>query len=219
MNDLPVDWRIVRLADVLSEPLVNGRSPRLGDDGLPVLRMTALRAETVDFTQSKSSDRGDDSALLLAERGDLLVGRVNGSLSLVGEGALVDEPPTPMAIPDTMIRVRVRRDVVDPRYLAHLWKSPVMRRQIEARARQGGAAIYRINQPDLAEVLLPLPALVEQRRIIGLLEDHLARIDATTIRTGNALDQADVLIRTLTARAGLGALSATAGLRRVAGCR
>ncbi|MFG2406087.1 hypothetical protein ACGFR8_17460 [Streptomyces brevispora] len=217
MNDLPVDWRIVRLADVLSEPLVNGRSPRLGDDGLPVLRMTALRAETVDFTQSKSSDRGDDSALLLAERGDLLVGRVNGSLSLVGEGALVDEPPTPMAIPDTMIRVRVRRDVVDPRYLAHLWKSPVMRRQIEARARQGGAAIYRINQPDLAEVLLPLPALVEQRRIIGLLEDHLARIDATTIRTGNALDQADVLIRTLTARAGLGALSATAGLRRVAG--
>ncbi|MEK8142406.1 hypothetical protein NKH18_07545 [Streptomyces sp. M10(2022)] len=92
MNDLPVDWRIVRLADVLSEPLVNGRSPRLGGDGLPVLRMTALRAETVDFTQSKSSDRGDDSALLLAERGDLLVGRVNGSLSLVGEGALVDEP-------------------------------------------------------------------------------------------------------------------------------
>ncbi|MGW2099993.1 hypothetical protein ACWCPX_20175 [Streptomyces olivaceoviridis] len=207
---------------MLSEQLVNGRSPRPGDDGLPVLRMTALRAVTVDFTQSKSSDRSDDGrAMLMAEHGDVLVGRVNGSLSLVGEGALVDGPPTPTAIPDTMIRVRVRPDTVDPRYLAHLWKSPVMRRQIEARARQGGAAIWRMNQRELADVLLPLPPVAEQRRIVGLLEDYLTRIDATTIRTGNALDQADVLSRTLTARAGLGALAGTTGapadLPRVAG--
>ncbi|MFJ9841657.1 hypothetical protein ACIRYZ_14540 [Kitasatospora sp. NPDC101155] len=165
----------------------------------------------MDFTQSRSGDRSEDgSALLLAEHGDLLVGRVNGSLSLVGEGALVDEPPTPTTFPDTMIRVRVRHSAVDPRYLAHLWKSPIMRRQIQARARQGGAAIYRINQRDLADVLLPLPGLAEQRRIIGLLEEHIARIDAITIRTGNALDHADVLSRTLTARAGLGQLSGTA---------
>ncbi|MBL1120204.1 hypothetical protein JK364_49130 [Streptomyces sp. 110] len=219
-NDLPVGWRVIRLADVLSEPLVNGRVLRPREGGFPVLRLTALRAATVDFTQSKGGDRReDDSAPLLAERGDLLVGRVNGSLSLVGEGALVDEPPTPTAFPDTMTRVRVRESVVDPRYLAHLWKSPIMRRQIEARARQGGAAIYRINQRDLADVMLPLPGLAEQRRIIGLLEDHLARIDATTIRTGNALGQADVLSRTMTARVGLGQLSDTdcapAGLPRV----
>lgn len=213
MNEVPAGWRIVRLADVLSEPLVNGRSPRLGEGGLPVLRMAALRAVTVDFTQSKSSDRrGNGHAIMLAEHGDVLVGRVSGSHSLVGEGALVDGPPTPTAIPDTMIRVRVRPDALDPRYLAHLWKSTVMRRQIEARARQGGAAIWRINQRDLADVLLPLPPVAEQRRIVGLLEDHLARIDATTARTHNALDQANVLSRTLTARAGRGAL---AGIARV----
>ncbi|MFD3794938.1 hypothetical protein [Streptomyces californicus] len=219
---MPAGWRIVRLADVLSEPLVNGRSLRPGEGGLPVLRMPALRAATVDFTQSKSSDRsGNGHAILVAEHGDVLVGRVNGSHSLVGEGALVDGPPTPTAIPDSMIRVRVRPGALDPRYLAHLWKSPVMRRQIEARARQGGAAIWRINQRDLADVLLPLPPVGEQRRIVGLLEDHLARIDATTIRTHSALDQADVLSRALTARAGRGALAdaarVPANLPRAAG--
>ncbi|MFJ9339898.1 restriction endonuclease subunit S [Streptomyces sp. NPDC101733] len=219
---MPVGWRLVRLTDVLSETLVNGRSPRPGDDGLPVLRMTALRATIVDFTQSKSSARSNDGrSILLAEHGDVLVGRVNGSLALVGEGALVDGPSPPTAIPDTMIRVRVRPDAVDPRYLAHLWKSPVMRRQIEARARQGGAGIWQINQRDLADILLPLPPVVEQRRIVGLLEDHLARIDAATTRTDNALDQADVLSRALTARAGHGALAETArlpaSLPRVAG--
>ncbi len=145
MNEVPVGWRIVRLADVLSEPLVNGRSPRPGEGGLPVLRMPALRAVTVDFTQSKSSDRSDNGdAILLAEHGDVLVGRVNGSHSLVGEGALVDGPPAPTAIPDTMIRVRVRPDVLDPRYLAHLWKSPscgARSRRAPARAaqRSGGS--------------------------------------------------------------------------------
>lgn len=70
MNEVPAGWRVVRLADVLSEPLVNGRSPRPGEGGLPVLRMTALRGATVDFAQSKSSDRSDDGrAILLAEHG------------------------------------------------------------------------------------------------------------------------------------------------------
>lgn len=210
-NDLPVGWRAVRLADVLSGPLVNGRSLRPREDGFPMLRLAALRAVTVDFSQSKGGDwNGDDRALLLAERGDLLVGRVNGSLSLVGEGALVEEPPTPTAFPDTMIRVRVRDSVIDPRYLAHLWNSSVMRRQIEARARRGSAAIYQINQRDLTDVLIPLPDPAEQRRIVSLLEDALARIDATTIRTRNAVGQADALGRTVTARAGLGRLSGTA---------
>lgn len=38
-NEVPASWRIVRLSDVLSEPLVNGRSPRPGEGGLPVLRI------------------------------------------------------------------------------------------------------------------------------------------------------------------------------------
>lgn len=206
-NDLPTGWATVRLADVLREPLVNGRSVRTREDGLPVLRATALRPVMVDFTQTKGGDWTADNAPALAEASDLLVSRVSGSRSLVGEGALVDAPPHPTIFPDTMIRVRVEPSLVDPRYLAHLWNSPVVRRQIEARARQGGAAIYRINHGDLAQILLPLPAPGEQARIAALLEDHLARIDATTTRTRRGIDQADELTLTMSAQASLGRLS------------
>ena len=206
-NDLPTGWATVRLADVLREPLVNGRSVRTREDGLPVLRATALRPVMVDFTQTKSGDWTPDNAPALAEPSDLLVSRVSGSRSLVGEGALVDAPPHPTIFPDTMIRVRVEPSLVDPRYLAHLWNSPVVRRQIEARARQGGAAIYRINHGDLAQILLPLPTPGEQARIAALLEGHLARIDATTTRTRRAIDQADELTQTMSAQASVGRLS------------
>ncbi|WP_158745209.1 restriction endonuclease subunit S [Streptomyces sp. NRRL S-1448] len=193
---------------MLREPLVNGRSLRTRQDGFPVLRATALRPVTVDFTQTKGGDwTARNSAPVLVEAGDLLVSRASGSLSLVGEGALVDVSPCRATFPDTMIRVRVRPSLIDPRYLAHLWNSPIVRRQIEARARQGGAAVYRISQSDLAQILLPLPAPGEQAGITSLVEKHLARIDATTTRTRRAVGQTDELIRSMSAQASVGRLS------------
>ncbi|MFD0333900.1 hypothetical protein ACFQZ0_12035 [Streptomyces erythrogriseus] len=126
------------MADVLHEPLANGRSLPARQDGFPVLRATALRPVTVDFTQTKGGDEtAHNNPPVPAEPGDLLVSRVSGSRSLVGEGALVDVPPRATTFPDTMIRVRVQPSLVDPRYLAHLWNSPIVRRQIADRARQG----------------------------------------------------------------------------------
>ncbi|MCX4735075.1 hypothetical protein OG369_27015 [Streptomyces sp. NBC_01221] len=209
-RDLPTGWTLVKLADVLREPLANGRSLPAHSDGFPVLRATALRAVTVDFTQTKGGDESAHSSPpALAEPGDMLVSRVSGSRSLVGEGALVDVPPRATTFPDTMIRVRVRPSLVDPRYLAHLWNSPVVRRQIADRARQGSAAIYRINHRDLAQILLPLPAPGEQARISSLVEDNLALIDASTNRTRRAADQAEELAHAMSAQATLGRLSGT----------
>lgn len=209
-RDLPTGWTLVKLADVLREPLANGRSLPAREGGFPVLRATALRPVTVDFTQTKGGDEtAHNNPPALAEPGDLLVSRVSGSRSLVGEGALVDVLPQTTAFPDTMIRVRVQPSLVAPRYLAHLWNSPVVRRQLEDRARQGGAAIYRINHRDLAQILLPLPALDEQIRITGLVEDRLAQIGATTTRICRAVDQADELVQAMSAQASLGGLSDT----------
>lgn len=209
-RDLPTGWTLVKLADVLREPLANGRSLPPCEGGIPVLRTTALRPVTVDFTQTRG---GDETAHrqppFLVEPGDLLVSRVSSSRSLVGEGALADAPPRMTTFPDTMTRVRVQPSLVNSRYLAHLWNSPVVHHQLEDRARQGGASTYRITHRDLAQTLLPLPALDEQVRIISLVESHLARIDATTTRTSMAANQADELIHAMSAQASLGGLTAT----------
>ncbi|WP_441247390.1 restriction endonuclease subunit S [Kitasatospora sp. McL0602] len=203
-----MDWTTVRLADVLSERLVNGRSVRTREDGFPVLRLTALRSVTVNFTAVKDGDwTAQEAAPHLVEPNDLLVSRASGSLSLVGEGALVHEPPAPTAFPDTMIRVRVLHSAVNPRYLAHLWNSPVVRRQLEACTRKVGGGMYRITQSDLAKILLPLPKPDEQHRIVGLLEEYLARIDAAAAQARTAASRAAELSRLMTAQASLGRLS------------
>ncbi len=162
---LTAPW--TRLSALLAAPLGNGRSVPDGD-GFPVLRLTCLRDGRVDPRKHK---RGRWSAAaaapFLVAPGDFLVARGNGSLPLVGRGGLVDvPPPTPVAFPDTLIRIRPRTDLVDIEYLALVWNSRLVRRQIEARARTT-AGIYKVNQSQLGEVEIPLPVVDDQRRVVA----------------------------------------------------
>jgi len=76
-----------------------------------------------------------------------------------------------------MIRARPDTERLDPDYLGYAWNAPMVRKQVEATARTS-AGIFKVNQVGLGQVLLPVPPLAEQRRIVDLLEEHLSRLDA-----------------------------------------
>ncbi|MFH9816872.1 restriction endonuclease subunit S [Streptomyces sp. NPDC017230] len=174
---LPEGWVSVRLADVLSEPLANGRSVRDREGGFPVLRLTALKDGWIDLSQSKQGAwTADEAAPFCVVEGDFLLSRGNGSLSLVGRGGVVGAVPAPVAFPDTMIRVRPDRRVLDSAFLRLIWQSPMVRSQIESRVRTT-AGIYKLNQKILEDIHLLLPPLSEQERIVESLEVDLSRLD------------------------------------------
>ena len=49
-------WPSMTLAEILSEPLINGRSVKDASTGFRVLRLTAVRNGAIDTTQSKIGD-------------------------------------------------------------------------------------------------------------------------------------------------------------------
>ncbi|MEU5693579.1 restriction endonuclease subunit S [Actinosynnema sp. NPDC020468] len=188
--ELPAGWVWARLEELLSEPLVNGRSVKTMEGGFPVLRLTALKSEGVDFSEHKAGAwTAEQAAPFLAARGDFLLSRGNGSRRLVGRGALVHHTPLAAAFPDTMIRVRAHPDAITPGYLKHIWDSPLVRNQIENSARTT-AGIYKINQGVLHNIGLPLPPLAEQHHIVEALEDHLSRLDTAERLTSRAVARA-----------------------------
>ncbi|GHA09836.1 restriction endonuclease subunit S [Streptomyces echinoruber] len=155
----------VRLKDVLVSGLTNGRSVPTRAGGFPVLRLTALSDTYVDLAQRKEGDWGEEEAApFLVQQGDFLIARGNGSLSLVGRGALVADVPTPVAYPDTMIRARLDASKILPGYLRVIWSSLAVRRQIESRARTT-AGIHKVNQKILESIEFPLPDLPTQRAL------------------------------------------------------
>ena len=171
-------WAQRPLAELLSEPLRNGRSVPTADDGFPVLRLTAIKRGSIDLGERKTGAwTADDAQACLVAAGDFMIARGNGSLALVGRGGLVRTEPDQVAFPDTMIRARPDPSRLVAEYLALVWESQGVRRQIERSARTS-AGIYKVSQPSLAAVTLPVPSVVEQRRIVAILEEHLSDLDA-----------------------------------------
>ncbi|MGY0058411.1 restriction endonuclease subunit S [Streptomyces sp. LZ34] len=167
----------IRLADVLRSPLASGR-PKTSDanGGWPVLRPTALAGAKVDCRDANQSDgSAGRGAPVLAREGDFLVCRSSGVLHRLGRGALVGDGSVPVALPDSMTRIRVRPEVLNPEYLGHLWQSSRVREQIEACA--GSGRMRSLSMRALRDIRLPLPPLTEQHRIVVILRERLQRID------------------------------------------
>ncbi|MGQ0745127.1 MAG: restriction endonuclease subunit S [Acidimicrobiales bacterium] len=195
--ELPASWAVTQLGGLLARPLANGRSVRTQPGGFPVLRLTCLRDGRINLRERKSGEwDSDDAAAYLVQRGDFLVSRGNGSLALVGRGGLVDADPDPVAYPDTLIRVRVLEAVLSPSWLAMVWNSAVVRRQLEVQARTT-AGIYKVNQSMIADVKLPIPPREEQGRIVAEVDRQLSSLDACGRAADAGLARAAALRRSV----------------------
>ncbi len=190
---LPEGWAWTNMREILSLPLANGRSVKDGSGGFPVLRLTALRDNTVDLSKKKTGDWTEQEAFrFLVAESDFLIARGNGSLRLVGRGALVSSNPEKVAYPDTLIRARFVPDHIEARYIATIWKSHVVRAQIERQARTT-AGIYKINQQDIGAISLLLPPLAEQERIVAEVERRMSVIEQMEALVEMNLKRAETL--------------------------
>ncbi|MGP8299825.1 restriction endonuclease subunit S [Streptomyces inhibens] len=200
--ELPPGWVDIRLADVLRSPLASGRSKASGANGRwTVLRPTALSLAGVDCRDVDESVGGAGRRdPVLARAGNFLICRSAGTLDRLGRGALVGDGFAPVALPSSMMRVQVRPEILHPEYLGHLWRSSLVRDQLEAAAVGGRMRSLAIRA--LKEVRLPLPPLAEQHRILDILRERLRRLD----RGGEALSRAAAGV-TLLQNAAHGALA------------
>lgn len=160
----------IALRSLLAAPLSNGRSVPTSDGGFPVLRLTALKGDRVDLSERKAGAwTVDEARPFLVQQGDFMVARGNGSLRLVGRGALVRDQPDPVAYPDTLIRLRVDQSRLLSDFLSAVWNSPFVRRQIESMARTT-AGIYKVNQKHLESIVLPVPDRDRQAQVCARLD-------------------------------------------------
>ncbi|AUJ11942.1 hypothetical protein BVV20_06280 [Xanthomonas oryzae pv. oryzae] len=195
----------IPLMEAISEPLRNGKSVTDGD-GLPVLRLSSLKASGIDFRESKKGDWKElDASRFLVQTGDFLVSRGNGSKDLVGRGGLVPDCNEPMAFPDTMIRVRADNSKLLGEFLCLVWNDHSIRMQIESLARTT-AGIWKISQGDLEAVRIPLPSVAKQKEIVRRVEQLFAYADQLEAKVVAAQQRIDALTQSLLAKAFRGEL-------------
>jgi len=133
-------------------------------------------------------------------RGDVLMIRSNGSISIVGKSAIVSEAEEEYLYAGYLMRLRSNRDVVIPEYLLLVLRSQFMRVQIEEKAKST-SGVNNINAREVQSVVVPLCSVNEQRLIVNQLANVLSAIDTFDREIKDQMYVADALRQAILARA------------------
>lgn len=106
------------------------------------------------------------------EVGDLLINRVN-SPTYVGKCALIRTLPEDAVFESNMMRLKVQAERVVPEYLMRFLCSSVGLQRLRAGMKHA-VNQSSINQHDVQEVIVELPPVDDQRRIVGIVSELLA---------------------------------------------
>lgn len=205
---LPEGWTMANVDQLLIEPLCNGVSVKGSDDppGIRALRLSAMSDSGFDYSKFRYLPLTESNIEdLWIRMGDFFISRGNGSLHLVGRGTNAQEAPEPTIFPDTMIRLRLANVIRSSGWISTIWPSHFVREQIQKKVKTT-AGIYKIAQPQVKGLIIPLPPLAEQVRIVAEVERRFSVVHKLEDVVAANLCRANQLRRSILSRAFIGAL-------------
>jgi type I restriction enzyme S subunit len=191
----PDGWTWITVSQAMRERIVNGLSIKesAAPTSVRALKLSAMSDRGLDFDDFRwlpiEPSQVED---IVIRESDFFVSRGNGSLELVGRGSPAQAPKQAVIFPDTMMRIRFSLVVNVGLWFHTLWTTRLVRSQIEKRVKTT-AGIYKMAQPELASVSVPLPPLAEQARIVAEVERQLSIIREVEPEVDASLKRAQAL--------------------------
>ena len=191
---LPASWPYLRLGLVIDEPKY-GSSKKCDYDykGTGVLRIPNVVRGLVDASDLKGADFDEDEKRTYdLRKGDILVVRSNGSISIVGKCALISRAEENYLYAGYLIRLRSNLAALLPEYLAALLSSHRLRTQIENKAKST-SGVNNINSREIQSLIIPMCSLSEQKVVSEGLSTRTSEINATQAAIDSSLQKAEAL--------------------------
>jgi len=189
LDGLPRRWRWQTL-DQLLMPLPNrrllqqGKSPQChaepspSDEAWGVLKTTAIQAgRFLPEYNKRLPDHLPPDPGIEVEVGDLLITSA-GPRARCGVPALVRSTRPRLMLSGKIYRFRPDPTAMDARYLELFLLSAGAQADIENMKTGISDSGLNLTQDRFLGLSVPVPPIEEQRRIVGILEDHLSRLDA-----------------------------------------
>lgn len=172
--EIPDSWEWVKLGYLGNTNIGLTYHPNeIVDNGIPVLRSNNIVAGKLDLSNlvCVNSKILDNQLLNI---GDILICARNGSQSLVGKCAIVDNSAKHFSFGAFMA---VFRSEYNP-FIYHYLNSEYFRDYMfEANSTQ----ICQLTQNMLKNALIPFPPLAEQKRIVDRIEEIFASLDEISL--------------------------------------
>ncbi|XXX76484.1 hypothetical protein WMF30_53435 [Sorangium sp. So ce134] len=147
------------------------------DDGeIGVAKVSAVTWGEYDENESKTCHDAVriDPGLLIAP-GDFLFSRAN-TIALVGACVVARRVTKRVMLSDKILRFRLR--AVEPAWVLYFLRSSAGRRYIESLATGNQESMRNIGQDRIRSIPMPIAPLLEQQRVVAVVEQYLSDIDA-----------------------------------------
>lgn len=180
IGPIPSSWRICTVGQV-REWLQYGTSERCSSEParFPVLRIPNIEVGRVNGDSLKycNLDSGEAEKYRLQE-GDLIFIRTNGVIDRLGSCAVYQGQPADALFASYLIRARLRRDVIDPKFAAYFLGSERGIGLVTGRATPAADGKYNLNTGAIDSIPIAVPPTIdEQRDIVTILDAIDKKID------------------------------------------
>ena len=173
--DIPESWRWVQLSDVsIIQEGAGIRKWQYRDSGTQILCVTNILDGSIDIGKKElyiSTEEYEEKYLhLTLNEGDIVTSCSGGSW---GKIAFFDVPKT-MMLNTSTLRMRFFDDIADNNYLYYVCKSRFFKLQL---MKQLSGMQPNLGYAHYSRIMLPIPPLEEQHRIVAKIEELLPYID------------------------------------------
>ena len=199
--ELPSGWELCRLVDLLPQ-FQNGASSRGDSDGedIVVLRLADIKNWEMSFADTRSIAINEKSVeRYTLEKGDVLIIRVNGSADIVGRFITCHQNHDAIYC-DHFIRMRFPIECFSSSYLSLLGSSSMIRDKI-SELFISTAGQKTVNQKHIGSLMVTLPPLAEQHRIVTKVDELMSLCEQLKNRLKDAQSTQLQLADTIVAQA------------------
>ena len=168
--DIPESWKWVRIGSLLHK-LVDGthRTPKYTTSGIPFVSVRNMSNGTLSLEDTKFISEDEHRELwnrCNPQRGDILLSKVGTT----GVPAKV-ETDTEFSLFVSVALLKFNNDLLDINFLIYSILAPDFQKQCKEHTRGVGNKNWVII--DIANTMMPLPPLAEQKRIVAKLDEIL----------------------------------------------
>lgn len=171
--EIPKGWEWVRLGEIADNIHYGYTAPAENiDTGVKMLRITDIQNGNVNW-ENVPYCKIEDSKILnyKLKHGDILIARTGGT---IGKNFLITEIILTSVFASYLIRIDLNLKM-NYQYISYFLNSNLYWQQLHEKSQ--GTGQPNVNATSLSELILPLPPLAEQKRIVEKIDYLFALID------------------------------------------
>ncbi|MES2430948.1 MAG: restriction endonuclease subunit S [Bacteroidota bacterium] len=200
---LPEGWKWLRFGELFSESPQNGlyKSSVEYGSGTPIIRIDGFYDGSIvdDYEYKRVRLTGEEIKKYIISVGDILINRVN-SMPYLGKCGIVKHLKEKTVFESNIMKVKIDKEIALPEYFTMYLSSKKGISELRKNAKQA-VNQASINQTDVSNVIVPLPLIKEQHKIVQEIESRLSVADKMEESITQSLQQSEALRQSILKKA------------------